>query len=111
MDTQRFTRRTLKIKFQKGNLPTEASFAALIDSMVNIMDDGLNKSEDFGFEIAPQGESKNLLSFFKNLEEKSTPLWQFIVKGKENQEGIAFENPQKENALFFAKNVLIRQNA
>lgn len=85
---QRRNRKELRSIFETGKLPTEASFSALIDSTINIIDDGINKSKEFGYEIAPEG--KKLLSFFKNLEQADTLLWQFFVKGKENEEGIAF---------------------
>lgn len=97
------TRKALKRIFQKGKLPTEAGFSDLIDSVVNVTDDGINKSEEFGYEVSPQGGSKKLLSFFDNLDEGNDPMWQFTVKTDDRHRGIAFENKGKENALFFAE--------
>ncbi len=89
--------------FRKGRLPTEASFENLIDSMVNKIDDGISKSEEFGLQLAPIGDSNKLISFFKSLEDGDHPFWQISVKGKEGDEGIAFEMQQHKNALYLSE--------
>jgi hypothetical protein len=106
IEPQRRSRKSLKSIFQKGKLPTEASFSDLIDSTINIIDDGINKSEKFGYELSPQGEDKSLLSFFKNLELGEAPIWQFAISGKENEEGLSFgmpNHPDRPTTLFFDK--------
>jgi hypothetical protein len=67
-------RKTLKEFFKTGNLPTEDSFSDLIDSMVNIRNDGINRSSEHGFYIATTGEKDRLLSFFKGDDGRS-PVW------------------------------------
>lgn len=110
IEGQQRTRKSLKMIFQKGKLPTEASFGDLIDSTLNIMDDGINKSEENGYEIAPQGKSKSLLSFYKNLEDKEGPIWQFLVRDENNQEDISLGNQENPDALYFNKDGFIGVN-
>lgn len=49
-------RNTLKSYFQKGDVPTEAQFADLIDSMPNFTDDGLER-EAGGWALYPKPDS------------------------------------------------------
>ena len=58
---------TLKNFFRKGSVPTETNFADLIDSSINIVEDGIGRSVEDGFRIAPMGYSKRLLSFYENV--------------------------------------------
>ena len=74
-------RETLKRFFSAGKLPTEEHFADLVDSTLNTIDEGFDKTERFGFEITPQNSSEkgnngaeNLISFFRRLTDKS-PSW------------------------------------
>jgi len=70
-------RETLKRFFSAGKLPTEEHFADLVDSSLNIIDEGFDKTEEFGFEITPQkgsDDSENLISFFRKLTDK-LPSW------------------------------------
>ncbi len=59
-------RRTLKRYFQKGALPTEDQFGDLIDSNLNTIDEGFDKSPENGFEISLIGDHRRLISFFKS---------------------------------------------
>ena len=61
-------RETLKRFFGVGKLPTEEHFADLVDSSLNIIDEGFDKTDEFGFEITPQkgsDDTENLISFFR----------------------------------------------
>ncbi|MBB2147955.1 hypothetical protein [Pedobacter gandavensis] len=58
------TRAQLKGYFRKGKIPTETQYAALIDSVVNKVDDGFLKDEEFGFHIQSTGKSKTFASLF-----------------------------------------------
>jgi DNA-binding transcriptional regulator YhcF (GntR family) len=49
-------RETLKNYFKKGSLPSEKEFANLIDSMLNTIDDGFEKTEDEGLKISAPGQ-------------------------------------------------------
>jgi hypothetical protein len=58
-------RSTLKHYFRKGALPTEDHFNDLIDSTLNTIDEGFDKSPENGFEISLVGDRSHLISFFK----------------------------------------------
>lgn len=70
----RRNRKTLKNFFQKGQMPTEEHFSDLIDSMVNIVDEGISKSINHGLEISSIGDSTKLISFYKDIEDNE-PDW------------------------------------
>ncbi|MBU6167424.1 MAG: hypothetical protein KGQ86_00160 [Bacteroidetes bacterium] len=88
---------TLKNFFRKGSVPTETNFADLIDSSINIVEDGIGRSVEDGFRIAPMGYSKRLLSFYENAQ-KSKPDW-FISLNDGNSKGLAFHESDSENRL------------
>jgi hypothetical protein len=67
-------RQSLKNYFKKGSAPTEQHFIDLIESSINIVDDGIARGVDQGFRISPIGHSNRLLSFFKNMQ-KRDPEW------------------------------------
>ncbi len=71
-------RETLKSFFRKGQLPSEGNFHDLIDSVINKVDDGMSKTVDDGLILSPVGESKKLISFYKNIEDKS-PDWRVEI--------------------------------
>lgn len=71
-------RKSLKGYFKKGQLPTEGHFHDLIDSSINKVDDGMSKTMEDGLMLAPIGESRKLISFFKSIEDKS-PVWKIEV--------------------------------
>ena len=67
-------RNTLKKYFQRGALPSEKQFADLIDSVINIIDDGFEKSAEHGLRIAAIGDREKLISFFRKME-MTCPDW------------------------------------
>jgi len=71
-------RQSLKNYFTNGSMPSEENFEDLIDSMLNIIDEGFNKSLDMGFEVAQLGDSSKLISFYENISVKS-PLWSIRI--------------------------------
>lgn len=74
------TRESLKRYFRQGALPTEDHFADLIDSMLNMSDEGFRKTVEQGFEVyAPQGHNA-LLSFFRD-QSPDLPAWQIGLSG------------------------------
>jgi hypothetical protein len=88
---------TLKNFFRKGSVPTETNFADLIDSSVNIVEDGIGRSVDDGFRIAPMGYSKRLLSFYENAQRKQ-PDW-FISLHDGNSKGLTFHESENDHRL------------
>lgn len=67
-------RPTLKKFFRDGALPTSEHYADLVDSMVNRIDDGFDKTEAEGLRIASLGTSPMLLSFY-NGAGSAEPVW------------------------------------
>jgi len=48
-------RQSLINYFKKGSAPTERHFADLIESTVNIVDDGISREGGDGFKVTPVG--------------------------------------------------------
>jgi len=67
-------RKTLKNFFGKGALPTQENFADLIDSSLNLVDEGFDKSAEKGLEISSIGNHDGLISFSRN-NDWQNPLW------------------------------------
>jgi len=95
------TRDTLKQFFSAGKLPTEEHFSDLIDSSLNTLDEGFDKSEEFGFEITPTNGSlskENLISFFRKLTDKN-PSWTMSYQARDESllfiHTDAFDNSQR----------------
>ena len=93
-------RATLKTFFHEGCMPTQANFEDLIDSSVNIVDDGFYKNMKDGIIIAPSGKSQKLITFYENTEYKS-PAWSFNLK-TEDSNGALVINNNKEKPCFYA---------
>ena len=62
----RTNRNTLKEYFKRGSMPNQKHFYELIDSMVNISDDGIDKNPDDGLRLAPSKENSPVISLFTN---------------------------------------------
>ena len=71
---EHFDRRALKEKFKKGKMPSEQDFSNLIDSMINILEEGFNKTDVDGLKIAQLMGSGKLMSFYENIAVDS-PQW------------------------------------
>lgn len=71
-------RKTLKEYFRTGHRPTESDFADLIDSAVNVLDDGMYKDPDVGVALAPAEEKEAVVSVFGHTGD-SHALWQLAL--------------------------------
>lgn len=72
-------RQTLKKSFSKGRKPTERDFENLIDSTLNILDDGFFKSPELGMELSPLiGEKRVVMSVFRE-PGNPEPEWEIAV--------------------------------
>jgi len=75
----RRNRQTLKKSFSNGQKPTEKDFENLIDSTLNILDDGFSKSPESGIELAPLvGEKRVIMSVFRESGDPR-PEWEMAV--------------------------------
>ena len=75
-------RETLKEFFSKGKMPAQGNFEALIDSMVNRIDDGFSKDMENGLMLSPEGSSKSLIGFFRSIEQKSA-AWTMAIDAED----------------------------
>jgi hypothetical protein len=75
-------RQTLYSFFQEGEMPSPDHFGDLIDSMVNMRDEGFHKTALNGLKIStPVGKYDTLISFYREAsfsldQDAGTPLWQ-----------------------------------
>ena len=104
------SREQLKEFFRNGKIPSEKNYSDLINSMVHKVDDGFSKDEINGLRISSTEEEKNLISFYKDLNEQD-PFFLIAkeeldptcltLKPFEVQEGT---NSEKETSFFFHTN-------
>ena len=58
-------RETLKNYFKKGGFATEKEFSDLIDSSMNLIDDGISMTPRQGLKLNPLGSFSSFIYFFK----------------------------------------------
>ncbi len=88
-------RATLKNFFRKGAMPSEEQFGDLIDSSLNMVDEGFSKTPEDGFEITTLGEHENLVSFFRG-NDPERPTWS-IAHGH-GDHNLLFNNRREEGS-------------
>lgn len=89
-------RTTLKNFFRNGSVPSESQFEDLVDSTLNIIDEGFDKSPAEGLKVSQLTDAGKLISFFRdNLE--GNPLYFIKVDRDEN---LVFGSDQPRNVLF-----------
>ncbi len=87
-------RSTLKRYFREGALPTADQFGDLIDSSLNTIDEGFDKTTENGFEISLVGQHDKLISFFRNSVSKH-PVW--AVSYDRESDRLSFVQPSKDD--------------
>jgi len=90
-------RQSLINYFKKGTLPTEKHFADLIESTVNIVDDGISREGENGFRVTPVGRSNRLISFYKNFKQIK-PEWSINIQ-KEGSGDLTIQQEDSPPAL------------
>ena len=83
-------RQTLKNYFQKGGFATEKHFVDLIDSSMNMIDDGISINQKNGFKLNPLGYSTRLMSFFKKATQKEADFSMNL--NQDNVEGFSIND-------------------
>ncbi len=76
------TRETLRKYFRVGSSPTEAHFRDMIDSMLNMTDEGFSKTAEHGVKIFTPSGRNSLISFFR--ESKPNDRQAYITFGAED---------------------------
>ena len=106
----RKSRSKLKEYFSKGKIPTQEHFEDLIDSALNIEDEGFEKTVSDGVRIGLKGGGRNLFTFFAD-DGSDRPLWKialdpdkprklhFISVGDETPSGGAHEEQAELTVL------------
>jgi len=95
-------RQTLKNYFQKGGFATEKHFVDLIDSSLNVVDDGISINQKQGLKLNPQGYSTRLLSFFKKATQKEPNFSINLNQG--NIDGLSINDKDQAPLLKFDQN-------
>lgn len=75
-------RQILKGFFSNGKRPSQQEFEDLIDSSVNILDDGYSKSNQDGLKLTPKTDNNVLMSFCR--QSAAEPSWIFTISDTEN---------------------------
>jgi hypothetical protein len=88
-------RSTLKRYFREGALPSEDHFDDLIDSTLNTIDEGFDKSPENGFEISLIGDHQRLISFFQSGAAKDA-VWTIDYQGE--QDRLLIRKPSSDEA-------------
>lgn len=79
----KLNRSLLKNRFRAGQMPCEEDFHDLIDSMVNVEEEGIEKTRETGLKISQITDSGKLMSFYENSTEGS-PLWHSEIRKNVN---------------------------
>ena len=77
-------RETLRGFFGAGMLPTQDHFGDLIESMLNMDDEGFRKSEENGVEISTLKDHDALISFYRD-QDRHKAVWSVAYGGKTEQ--------------------------
>jgi len=86
-------RSTLKRYFREGSLPSEDQFGDLIDSSLNTIDEGFDKTPENGFEISLVGDHDRLISFFRTSAAKDV-VWS--INYDKEQDRLLITKPDAE---------------
>lgn len=87
------TRATLKNFFKAGQLPTADHFGDLVDSSLNLVDEGFGKSPENGVQISTLGNERALLSFYTPVDPNKSQ-WS-IAYGEDTEEGVDVVAPER----------------
>jgi len=85
----KLNRAALKSHFRAGQMPCEEDFIDLIDSMVNVEEEGIEKSRETGLKISQITDSGKLMSFYENSTE-GDPLWHAEIRKVSNGNSSGF---------------------
>lgn len=82
---------TLKRYFHDGALPSADQFGNLIDSTLNMIDEGFDRSPQDGFEITLIGKHSRLISFFRSGNPEQ-PVW--TIEYDQENDRLEVRNPR-----------------
>lgn len=85
------TRGTLKRYFDEGSLPSAEQFGNLIDSTLNLVDEGFDKTAPDGFKISLIGDHTRLISFYRS-GDPNNPVW--TIEYDPDRDRLTIANPR-----------------
>lgn len=100
-------RESLKNAFRQGAQPSESAFGDFIDSTLNVVDDGFEKTDADGFKITQLGTSGKLMSFYENVAVRE-PAWS-VRLGQESRQ-LVVGNERNEPAMTISTGDESREN-
>lgn len=71
-------RETLKKYFSAGNRPTVSQFTDLVDSVPNIVDDGMARTDKNGLKLSPLNQEGSVIEFYKDIQD-NYPVWKITL--------------------------------
>jgi len=83
-------REVLYEAFGQGKVPTKEDFKNLIDSSVNIEDEGFRVSPENGVEIVLPEDGSSVVTFFLE-KDPETPVWRIALDRKESRPRLHFQ--------------------
>ncbi len=79
------SRETLKRYFQKGKLPAAEDFEDVLDSTLNMVDEGFARTTENGVEVnLVKADQRRLLSFFGDSQKQNGPEWAVALEAENN---------------------------
>ena len=84
-------RGTLKQFFSSGSLPSADHFGDLIDSTLNLINEGFDKTAQDGFKISLIGDHRRLISFYRSGDHEN-PVW--TIEYDQENERLLINNPR-----------------
>ncbi|MEM6685058.1 MAG: hypothetical protein AAF617_04610 [Bacteroidota bacterium] len=94
-------RETLAELFKNGMRPSGDSFSNLIHSMVNKLDDGIEKNMNHGLGLSPQGnDAENLLSMFHQVDD-TFAAWAVGLTPKDDGGGLNFKDGLTDKSCLY----------
>tara|TARA_B100001113_G_C21119546_1_gene626805 strand:+ start:614 stop:1372 length:759 start_codon:yes stop_codon:yes gene_type:complete len=92
---------TLKNYFKKGGVVSEKHFIDLIDSSINVIDDGIDIDPNNGLKLNPIGIFSRIISFFRKKSQKSPDFT--LNTNFDNKEGLSI-NGVSDNPIIKVTN-------
>ena len=97
-----YNRNSLYQYFKNGERPTQDHFHDLINSTINILEDGISKDFNNGLQLAPQTRNEEkgekLISFYEQLD-GSDPVWSINLMGTAAHKKLCFISAQSDKVL------------
>ena len=92
-------RDVLRSRFKDKNVTAE-SYNSLIDSMINIHDDGIEKDSSDGLRLTTSGSSKKLMTFVDSAKNVNL-RWKIEINPSQREKGLSFSVDNNPDSVLF----------